>query len=847
MFEAGSIIWRIQTVGKNVLKQDLNESEQAAKKAGTALDKTGKNTEDLGKKSQTAAQKTRDLSDAQQTVGRTLVVVGAAMAAIGVAVAKTGIEYNTLQQTSRAALTTLLGSAEAANAQMDKLDEFARTSPFAKDVFIKAQQQMLAFGIESKKVVPYLDAIQNAVAAAGGSNEDLAAITAAMSKIQSSAKITAEDLNVFGNSGVNAAELIGSQMGMTGAQIREEITAGSLDAEKALDALATAMATEFAGASANVKETFAGATDAMKAAWRDFSGELMTPLVDPEGGGALIGLLNWTADMMRAFMDLPGPVKNTTIVLGVVAGAVALVGGTALLAIPKIAAYRAALATMGKTAQTVSRIVKISAGTIGVAFAVAAAALAIFTAGQADAKARTKEFMDTLDEETGAVTKASRDLVIANLATKNSFLWMESDSAFDAAEKLGLGFDLITDASMGNVDALEKVKLATEGASLSSREAIKIREKLGLTEAEYLTAVKAVRDGVKGQSSSIEEAIRVTKQKASVTDDAADADESAADAADNAGDAYATEAEKVEVLYDKLHTLIDTINDSNAVAGDAVSSNANYQAALEDSTAEVDAFIAANDASVDALDSNTAAGSSNMEMLFELAEKGQTAAEKQLYLDETTMGAKEATEKYQQALKDGHQAVLDRAIALGANDTQLEFIRDHLAEIPSEKQIEILLDDLQANTRMENWIAKWDGTSTVGVRVHPFAMGVNQADGGKVNFYADGGRENHIAQFARAGTTRVWAEPETGGEWYIPAAKSKRQRSTQVLAAAAEEFGYALAPQGGNDSATAQVVGGPSPSARQESVPTDLSDSTIEKLARTMTGYLRNQSRQGMS
>ena len=33
--------------------------------------------------------------------------------------------------------------------------------------------------------------------------------------------------------------------------------------------------------------------------------------------------------------------------------------------------------------------------------------------------------------------------------------------------------------------------------------------------------------------------------------------------------------------------------------------------------------------------------------------------------------------------------------------------------------------------------------------------------------------------------------------------------------------------------------------ARQEPVPTDLSDSTIEKLARTMTGYLRNQSRQG--
>src|SRR5690606_14600267 len=38
---------------------------------------------------------------------------------------KIGADYNRLQQSSRAALSTLLGSAEAANAQMDKLDEFA--------------------------------------------------------------------------------------------------------------------------------------------------------------------------------------------------------------------------------------------------------------------------------------------------------------------------------------------------------------------------------------------------------------------------------------------------------------------------------------------------------------------------------------------------------------------------------------------------------------------------------------------------------------------------------------------------------------------------------------------------
>ena len=863
MFEAGSIIWRIQVVGKDVLKQDLNESEQAANRAGTALDKTGKNTEDLGKKSQTAAPKVRDISQATATVGRTLVVVGAAMAAIGAAVAKTGIEYNTLQQTSRAALTTLLGSAKDANAQMDKLDEFARTSPFAKDVFIKAQQQMLAFGIESKKVVPYLDAIQNAVAAAGGSNEDLAAITAAMSKIQSSAKITAEDLNVFGNSGVNAAELIGSQMGMTGAQIREEITAGSLDATEALDALAEGMATNFAGASANVKKTFAGATDNMKASWRDFSADLMTPLVDPNGGGALIDLLNWTADMMRGFMDLPKPVKDTTTALVLVIGATALFGGAALLAIPKIVAFRLAVKTLGeqmpKTTAGLKSFVRFLKGPGGIALAAAVVGFTLLVKHIESVSASAEEMtasiegsgtaIDIMATHIRGVATSADGVSEATAQIKNLDLALRqtSEAGYQSGQP---GVSRIYDQITTSVKLVGETlgELANTDLPAAQDGFSELADKTDGTDKrllQLLNTMPAYKDAliVQATAAGTYAATMSEAEKNTILLELAQGD--GEKATKSAADAYVEAADEAQGLQDNLDALIDTINKANGVGQDAVSANANYQAALADSTAEVDAFTKANDASVDALDSNTAAGSANMEMLSGLAQDGQAAAEAQFELDLKTMGAKEATEKYQQTLKDGQQAVLDRAIALGANDEQLKFIREHIADIPPDKTFKMIVDDIQANRRMENWIAKWDGTSTVGVRVHPFAMGVNQADGGKVNFYGDGGRENHIAQFARAGTMRVWAEPETGGEWYIPAAKSKRQRSTQVLAAAAEEFGYSLTPQGGNDSATAQVVGGSTPRGRQESEPTVLSDESIEKLARTMTSYLRPMTRQG--
>jgi hypothetical protein len=57
----------------------------------------------------------------------------------------------------------------------------------------------------------------------------------------------------------------------------------------------------------------------------------------------------------------------------------------------------------------------------------------------------------------------------------------------------------------------------------------------------------------------------------------------------------------------------------------------------------------------------------------------------------------------------------------------------------------------------------------------------NSANGNIFSAYADGGmRERHIAQIAPGGAMRVWAEPETQGEGYVPFARSKRPRSRRI-------------------------------------------------------------------
>jgi hypothetical protein len=56
------------------------------------------------------------------------------------------------------------------------------------------------------------------------------------------------------------------------------------------------------------------------------------------------------------------------------------------------------------------------------------------------------------------------------------------------------------------------------------------------------------------------------------------------------------------------------------------------------------------------------------------------------------------------------------------------------------------------------------------------------ANGNIFRHFAQGGMEDHTAQIASGGTTRVWNEPETGGESYIPLSPAKRTRSRQIAA-----------------------------------------------------------------
>jgi phage tail tape measure protein, TP901 family len=85
----------------------------------------------------------------------------------------------------------------------------------------------------------------------------------------------------------------------------------------------------------------------------------------------------------------------------------------------------------------------------------------------------------------------------------------------------------------------------------------------------------------------------------------------------------------------------------------------------------------------------------------------------------------------------------------------------------------------------------------------------NVANAVKGIFHANGGLyERHDAQIAKAGAYRIWAEPETEGEAYIPFARSKRGRSRMIAAQAVQRLGGAVQwfANGGINGAQARMI-----------------------------------------
>ncbi len=226
------------------------------------------------------------------------VVAGVAFAGLGASALLAGKEFNVLKQVINSTLPVIVGSKEAAAGLLEEVNLLNDTSPYARSSFLELTRVLAGFGVEAEKITPLIDAIQQTVAATGGSDQDLLELGQAFSRIQSQGRLSLDVLQSFSSRGVDAIAILGAEMGKTTSEIRDMISNGLIPADKAIDILTKGLKEKFDGATEAVAKNFPGALQRVQARLRDIGGTLLTAFITPEGGGALVTFLNNMADSL---------------------------------------------------------------------------------------------------------------------------------------------------------------------------------------------------------------------------------------------------------------------------------------------------------------------------------------------------------------------------------------------------------------------------------------------------------------------------------------------------------------------------------------------------------------------
>ena len=539
-----------------------------------------------------------------------------------------------------------------------------------------------------------------------------------------------------------------------------------------------------------------------KVAWNNIkdaaieTGQSMLPVV--------ADIAQVVADLASAFGDLPDGVQDFALGSAAVIAAGGLMFGALTKVVTTVSSLKSGLVEMGVEGRTAS----LSMGAIGVALTIASVALGAWIGQQAEATALANEYADAIRAQGSAIGEQSNQLANAKL---------EQDGALKSADTLGLKYADLTAAVQGNADAYGRI-------------------------ADRITEVQRAWDNGK----ATKEEYQATQNLNKVLGKQREAYGEGAESAARKAEADKQAADSAESASDGVDTLTGSIKENTAATQEALQAAqqwGNILLALSGSNIAVEAAIDSLTGSIEkngqTLDINTEQGRNNQQALDNLASAGmrqiQTLVESKASTEELTAKQQYLTDQWvagavQAGMLEGDARALAAAYfalpetestdvsAPGVEYTQeqIDALRKKIEDVPAEKRSTILsawkrgdydavvagLAALQDKTVTitTNYVVNGYPTISTGARDFKEAK-----DGAIVDYLAAGGirgywsgytrpkrREHHIAEIAPAGSWRVFGEPETGGEAYIPLASAKRGRSTAILDQVADRFGYRL-------------------------------------------------------
>lgn len=263
----------------------------------------------------------------------------------GAAAVKTSEDLNL----ARLAFTTMLGSAEKAGSFLEKLKQFAATTPFEFPDLVEAAKRMQAMGFSAEQVIPTLRTIGDSVAALGGGKDVINGVTLALGQMQAKGKVSAQEMNQLAERGIPAWEILSKQIGVSIPEAMKLAEKGAITAAQAIPAILQGMNDKFGGQMAQVSKTLTGV-------WSNFKDQITFTLADLGNTlapillnilQAAMPLLDWARDAAAMFAQLPEPVQAGAVAFAAflaAAGPIAIVIGSLITAVTTIGTVVAPIA-----------------------------------------------------------------------------------------------------------------------------------------------------------------------------------------------------------------------------------------------------------------------------------------------------------------------------------------------------------------------------------------------------------------------------------------------------------------------------------------------------------------------
>lgn len=292
-------------------------------------------------------------------------------------------------------------------------------------------------------------------------------------------------------------------------------------------------------------------------------------------------------------------------------------------------------------------------GPWGIALIAGTALLAKFWGEQQEAKQRVEELTATLDAQTGALTANTRETVANNL---------EKAGAYKAAQVLGIALSDVTDAALGNEDAIARIQ--KRYAELNATD----------IDTDQFNAMKTLGEATSDTSTAIDGAVDAQKRLNSGMKGSADATDASSGATKAATDNLRTYATEIDAVRSKLQKLIDKEKERalNAIQNrrDQIALRETLKAAREEAAK-----------GKKTLDGNTQAGRDNMTALLDLADQWANSTPK--------------VTNARGAYEDMRRKFVEVATQMGATKGQAKALADELIKVPKNAKLKFQSEGYQ--------------------------------------------------------------------------------------------------------------------------------------------------------